>query len=589
MKKTIILILASTICTLCYSQKELPKKDISQYILDHLSPSESKDFDSQLNHTKCLTPLLLAGLNNYEKLNVQAKKLIDNRKERPTFEGTEEIFTLDNFAYHYTTDGPGDESVDSADANQNGFPDYVDFVASIFTEATQFYHEFNGLALPPNDNEEHNGAYYDIYISGKAAGTGTYGFVQPEDMIMDNPNTSAVELDATTSFMVIRNNFDGFITVGPNAVRVTVAHEYLHAIQFGYFSINNTWLFEGSATFAEEWLYPGIDDNFQYLDDLFSRTDIAMNIEPGEVPEFDGFWYSSWVFFKHMTEHTANDIIIDILKEGVSVLALDAIETALQGYDRDFLESFGDYLVSLLVLNSSSALDPYDLDRAADYSEETGGLSIESSSTFTGDQISFNSAVDGDGLLMRLGADFHLIASNQNFRVDATVGNGTGEVIFALLKLNQNSGLINDVEIELLETNGVLLTTQVTDSEQYDFFVLAAFRGADTQETNTLDYEFQITSMTTTATKEISDENTFTLHPNPSSAFLTLKSENDLSSNLYYTLSDPLGQVFMNRSKLADDDRIDISLLPTGVYYMSISDKSGKTLGVQKMIKSEIR
>ena len=48
-------------------------------------------------------------------------------------------------------------------------------------------------------------------------------------------------------------------------MQVTVAHEYNHILQFNYDVFEDVWLFEDTATWAEEQVYPGINDYLNYL------------------------------------------------------------------------------------------------------------------------------------------------------------------------------------------------------------------------------------------------------------------------------------------------------------------------------------
>jgi len=94
--------------------------------------------------------------------------------------------------------------------------------------------------------------------------------------------------------------------------------------------------------------------------------------------------------------------------------------------------------------------------------------------------------------------------------------------------------------------------------------------------------------MTTTATQDLSDTNIITIQPNPSDRQVVINSLN-LKEGLYYSLVDPLGREVIERRSVDIDKRIDISSLPAGLYYMSITDKSGTIMKVEKLIKSEIK
>jgi len=50
-----------------------------------------------------------------------------------------------------------------------------------------------------------------------------------------------------------------------NSLEVTAAHEFFHAIQFAYDTDEDTWFMEGTAVWAEEQVYPAVNDYLQYL------------------------------------------------------------------------------------------------------------------------------------------------------------------------------------------------------------------------------------------------------------------------------------------------------------------------------------
>src|SRR5690606_28323233 len=88
------------------------------------------------------------------------------------------------------------------------------------------------------------------------SGEGALGYSAPETIIGDNPLTREIESRAATSYIAIENDFADVnfenrqtpITL----MRATVAHEFHHAIQFGYDADEpHHWVFEATATWME--------------------------------------------------------------------------------------------------------------------------------------------------------------------------------------------------------------------------------------------------------------------------------------------------------------------------------------------------
>ena len=110
---------------------------------------------------------------------------------------------------------------------------------------------------------------YDIYI--KQLPNGSYGWNCPEG----NSGASWVEIDDD----YVGSNYS---TSGLNAMKISVAHEYFHAIQRAYVPIpgQNSFFYELSSIWIEDLVYPDIDDYIffsQYGDDYFSNPERNMN------------------------------------------------------------------------------------------------------------------------------------------------------------------------------------------------------------------------------------------------------------------------------------------------------------------------
>ena len=60
-----------------------------------------------------------------------------------------------------------------------------------------------------------------------------------------------------SSYLVIDNDYAGFSGAPVELMRATVAHEYNHILQFAYDTFEQVWMFESTATWMEEQVYPG--------------------------------------------------------------------------------------------------------------------------------------------------------------------------------------------------------------------------------------------------------------------------------------------------------------------------------------------
>ena len=102
------------------------------------------------------------------------------------------------------------------------------------------------------------------------------------------------------AYCVLDNDYaaDEFPTGTPTQnMRVTAAHEYFHAVQFGYDAFEDGWFMEATATWAEDELFDDIDDNLQYL----SAGPLGKPWAP--LDWFGGsHHYGDWIWFRYLSE-----------------------------------------------------------------------------------------------------------------------------------------------------------------------------------------------------------------------------------------------------------------------------------------------
>lgn len=107
----------------------------------------------------------------------------------------------------------------------------------------------------------------DIYITD--LGTDLYGFAAP-DLGQGGAKRFA--------YLVLDNDYAGYpsATPGPDLMRATLAHEYNHVLQFSYDTLADLWLFESTATWAEEQVYPEINDYLNFLPSFSTQPQLPL-------------------------------------------------------------------------------------------------------------------------------------------------------------------------------------------------------------------------------------------------------------------------------------------------------------------------
>ena len=72
---------------------------------------------------------------------------------------------------------------------------------------------------------------------------------------------------------MLDNDYKEFAPLTPlKALQVTVAHEYNHILQFGIDYNEQVWMFEASATWMEEQVYPAVSDWLRYVPAFAAST-----------------------------------------------------------------------------------------------------------------------------------------------------------------------------------------------------------------------------------------------------------------------------------------------------------------------------
>ena len=360
--------------------------------------------------------------------------------ERPESVGLDKFLDSEHFRFHYSTSGP--HAVDTKDINNNLRPDYVEDVIKVFDYVADKLHNEMGYTRPPSDGyysstrDKGGSNHYDIYI--RSIPSKYYGYVQPEEYSQGNGDNERSELrnekNAFTSYMAIRNNYKKFSLSELENIKVTAAHEYFHAIQFGYDGWEKPWLLEASAIWMEEEIYDEINDCYQYMKDWFKY--------PHKSLDESGFhWYGSFIFFEYIEQHMGgSDTIRKIMEASVQSNSKEkdgshlAINQALKLNNHSFQKALNGMSVANQIMSSFESKN-YSYEEAESYPVD--GPSISDIINFQfGRKDTINSSK-----LSRFGSEYFQVISNDPVLINLT--NKSGSLpdlqLNAILKKNDNS------------------------------------------------------------------------------------------------------------------------------------------------------
>ncbi len=215
----------------------------------------------------CGTPHLVQAMSAAPDLSAEFQARLGKLAQRRPDAQHDILSPSGRFRVHYDTEGR--HAVSPTDDDANGIPDYIDRTMAVLDSVWVLEIDQLGYNPPPSDNGLGGGDEYDAYVI--ELNGGYYGYAYP----------ASNSTETTHSYLEIDNNFTdpGYKqTRGLDALRVAIAHEFHHAIQFGYYAkFDGSWWQESTSTWMEEVAYPPIDDYLQYLTYFLGEPQRALN------------------------------------------------------------------------------------------------------------------------------------------------------------------------------------------------------------------------------------------------------------------------------------------------------------------------
>ncbi len=194
-----------------------------------------------------------------------------------------------------------------------------------------------GFRRPVADKKHGGNSKFDVYL--KDLPTGLYGFCVPEYY---KPGSRKV----ASGYCVIDNDFSRTEFDGrPLAnLKVTLAHEFFHAIQFAYDINDDPWIYESTATWMEERFVDSANDNRQYL----RLGQVRLSHIPLDTFADPGIHYGNWVWWEYLSSRFGNDIVrkvwsrLDANKGSPDMYSTQGLRAALKPHG-GFTKVFGAY------------------------------------------------------------------------------------------------------------------------------------------------------------------------------------------------------------------------------------------------------
>jgi hypothetical protein len=221
------------------------------------------------------------------------------------------------FRIHYTLSGA--DAVDPTSTNGQNVPD---FVYEAGQAADWSYHILvDSLGFAPHaDDEGVDGSEFDFYIQAL------------DDRYGETRWDWRAQQTRGPAYIVFDNDFTGFYTEGLEGLRVTVAHEYFHAVQLNIrLRSDDIFFFEISSVWFEDFAYDDIGDYLQYLTRWFNDLSVPLSRADGWHEYGSALWLHYLVKrLGHQRPVPKNNIVYRLWQEIAQQPAINAFGTVLK-------------------------------------------------------------------------------------------------------------------------------------------------------------------------------------------------------------------------------------------------------------------
>jgi hypothetical protein len=171
-----------------------------------------------------------------------------------------------HFCVHWAAIGV--DAPSRVDNDHDGVPDYVERVLAVAENVHHVENEVLGWQEPFGDGTRGGGHdKTDIYLT-ELAGEQVFGYTATDPA---EPGPGGAAPTRRSAYLVLDNDYSSFDYPGTKPgrdLKVTLAHEYDHVLQYGYAAEDverDPWFAESSAVWMEDQVYNGINDYLRYV------------------------------------------------------------------------------------------------------------------------------------------------------------------------------------------------------------------------------------------------------------------------------------------------------------------------------------
>ena len=254
---------------------------------------------------RCGMPLKHGLKRDWKLLEQSTQKVLAKQLSKPSYDSTV-TSSGGHFKIFYFASGT--ETPNIAKINQytglslTSAADWAATVAATFEDVYAHYHSMGYQNAPTSA-----GAPYEVYLNDQAS-QGYYGVTNSDQSVSagyPNAFTSWMELDSSFTNLIYKPN-----TYTPlQSLQITAAHEYHHAIQYGYNFYFDIWYAEATSTWMEDELYDTVNQDYNYIAAWFNNSTKSLDLTVGSDATKSGAGYSRWIFNRYLSEKHGSTMI----------------------------------------------------------------------------------------------------------------------------------------------------------------------------------------------------------------------------------------------------------------------------------------
>jgi hypothetical protein len=265
---------------------------------------------------------------------------LDTQPDEITLSGPALTLDTAHFRIHYTLQG--------IDAVKK---DYVRQVAKTMEEVWHKQVVELKWPAPPTDGRNGGDARMDVYLLDTLddEGYGAMGSARPGYQYGDNPNTSAVEHYAASTFLRLDNDFTELASEDEplHLMRATAAHEFHHAVQHGYDIDDLRWYAESTSVWMETQTFPKNQDATGYVDYSYRYPELCFGTESD--PDEGMMVYGEWLFIQSLVDAHGQKVIYRLWGDIAQYDGFDALDHTLASFGDTIPKAVSRYRIQNMV------------------------------------------------------------------------------------------------------------------------------------------------------------------------------------------------------------------------------------------------